>query len=571
MRGFPGNDFLLYDAKTREELWRRRRSSCPLQQHLFSMIQLRCLLFLFYLQLAGLYLKAQIPGKWGDQGNGNYVNPVLPADYSDLDAIRVGNDYYAISSTMQFSPGMVVLHSKDLVNWEIIGHVVDDLSRISPELNWDRMNCYGKGIWAGSIRYYKNKFWVYFGTPDDGFFVTSAADPAGPWEPLHQVWKVSGWDDCCSFCDDDGQLYFIATNFALDTVNNKKYNIHLFKMTPDGKSLIMESDSIIHQSQGSEANKLYKINGLYYHYFSEVKSEGRVIMMERSKNIYGPWEIRQLNHVSKELDKEPNQGGLIQIPTGEWYFLTHHGSGDWEGRAASLLPVHWIDGWPVIGEPGADTIGHMVWTGPKPISYKRKLYIQSSDEFDTSRLKAQWEWNYQPRADKWSITARKGFLRLYAFTPIPSNNESSVILRAGNTLTQRSMRTASNVATVKVDITNMADGQFAGLTHFSTTSYSLFGIKQENEIRSLVYLRNGKDTLGIKVKGTSIWLRSTWDANGISRYAFSTDGKSYQAFGNTFQLTWGSYRGDRIGIFNFNSKEDKGYVDVDWFRYGYGK
>ena len=133
------------------------------------------------------------------------------------------------------------------------------------------------------------------------------------------------------------------------------------------------------------------------------------------------------------------------------------------------------------------------------------------------------------------------------------------------------MRTSSNVATVKIDISHMADGQFAGLTHFSTSSYSLFGIKQENGIRTLVYDNNGKDTSGIKVKGKSIWLQSTWDANGISRYAFSTDGKSYQPFGSTYQLTWGSYRGDRIGIFNFNTKEDRGYVDVDWFRYDYGK
>jgi beta-xylosidase len=509
--------------------------------------------------------------KWGDQGNGTYVNPVLPADYSDLDAIRVGDDYYAISSTMQFSPGMVVLHSKDLVNWEIIGHVANDLTRISPELNWDRMNCYGKGIWAGSIRYYKNKFWVYFGTPDDGFFMSSAINPAGPWEPLHQLWKVSEWDDCCSFCDDDGQPYFIATNFALDPKNNKKYNIHLFKMTPDGRRLIMGSDSIIHQSQGSEANKLYKINGVYYHYFSEVKPEGRVIMMERSKNIYGPWEIRQLNHVNNKLDREPNQGGLLQAPKGQWYFLTHHGSGDWEGRVASLLPVHWIDGWPIIGTVGADTIGRMTWTGVKPISYKRKLSIQGNDEFSANRLNVQWEWNYQPRADKWSLTEHKGFLRLYAFMPLHSTNNRNLILGAGNTLTQRSMRTYSNVATVKIDISHMADGQFAGLTHFSTTSYCLFGVIQENGIRTLVCDKNEKDTLGIKVNGKSIWLRSTWDTNGTSHYAFSTDGKSYQPFGGTYQLTWGSYRGDRIGIFNFNTKEDEGYVDVDWFRYHYEK
>jgi len=533
------------------------------------MINLSFLSLLFCLQLASVCSYAQMTGKWGDQGNGTYVNPVLRADYSDLDAIRVGDDYYAISSTMQFSPGMVVLHSKDLVNWEIISHVVDDLTRISPQLNWDKMNCYGKGIWAGSIRYYKNKFWVYFGTPDDGFFMSSATSPAGPWEPLHQLWKVSGWDDCCSFCDDDGQLYFIATNFALDPKTDKKYNIHLFKMTADGRNLIMESDSIIHQSQGSEANKLYKINGLYYHYFSEVKTEGRVTMMERSKNIYGPWEIRQLNHVNQKLDREPNQGGLLQASTSEWYFLTHHGSGDWEGRPASLLPVHWIDGWPIIGEPDADSIGRMVWNGVKPIAYKKKLSIQSSDEFNTNKLNVQWEWNYQPRDDKWSLAERKGFLRLYAFQPIQSNRQKSVILRAGNTITQRSMRTPSNVVTVKMDISHMADGQFAGLTHFSTTSNSLFGIKQGDGIRSLVYSVNGKDTLGIKITGKFFWLRSTWDVNGVSHYAFSNDGKSYQSFGTTYQLTWGSYRGDRIGIFDFNAEGDKGYVDVDWFQYDY--
>ncbi|MCS3795093.1 glycoside hydrolase 43 family protein [Niastella sp. OAS944] len=535
------------------------------------MIRLRFLSLLFCWQLAGICSKAQMNGNWGDQENGTYVNPVLPADYSDLDAIRVGDDYYAISSTMQFSPGMVVLHSKDLINWEITGHVVDDLTRISPQLNWDRMNCYGKGIWAGSIRYYKNRFWVYFGTPDDGFFMSSAANPAGPWEPLHHLWKTSGWDDCCSFCDDDGQLYFIATNFAHDPKTNKKYNIHLFKMMPDGRSLIMESDSILHQSPGSEANKLYKINGLYYHYFSEVKPEGRVIMMERSKNLYGPWEIRQLNHVDKKLDREPNQGGLLQTPTGKWYFLTHHGSGSWEGRPASLLPVHWVDGWPVIGEPGTDTIGHMVWTGTNPITYKRKLSIQSSDEFNSGKLHVQWEWNYQPRFGKWSLTERKGFLRLHAFRPIQSSNEKNIILRAGNTLTQRSMRTPTNKVTVQIDISHMANGQFSGLTHFSTTSHSLLGLKQENGMRSLVYSFNGKDTTVVTVTGKSIWLRSTWDANGISRYAFSTDGRLYQTLESTFQLTWGSYRGDRIGIFNYNTKEDKGYVDVDWFRYDYDK
>ncbi|MFN8352882.1 MAG: glycoside hydrolase 43 family protein [Spirosomataceae bacterium] len=515
---------------------------------------------------------AQMYGKWGDQGNGTYVNPVIPADFSDLDVIRVGDNYYAISSTMQYSPGMAVLHSKDLVNWEIIAHVVNDLRQISPKMNWDQMNAYERGIWAGSIRYYKNKFWVYFGTPDDGFFMSSAEHAEGPWAPLHQVWNVKGWDDCCSFYDDDGQVYFMATNFELDPKNNKQYNIHLFKMTPEGKSLIMESDTIIHQSKGSEANKLYKINGYYYHFFSNVNAEGgRQIMMGRSKNLYGKWEIKQLNRVNRKKDREPNQGGLITVDKNEWYFFTHHGRGDWEGRPASLLPVNWLDNWPIIGEVGPDSIGEMVWSGTKPIILNELLSLKTSDDFENEKLGHQWEWNYQPRADKWSLTERKGFLRLHAFQPIDPENQQKILMRAGNTITQRSMRTHDNVVTIKLDFGNMENGQYAGLTHFSTQNMSTIGIKQSNGKRILTYVFNDEESEGVKLKKNVIWLQSKWDVNGKNQYFYSLNGKKYIPFGNVTQLTWGSYRGDRIGIFNYNILQDKGYVDIDWFKYEISK
>lgn len=530
---------------------------------------LKTIFWLVCLFLCCFPVVGQTSVQWGDQGDGTYRNPVLPADYSDLDAIRVGDDYYAISSTMQFSPGMVVLHSVDLVNWEIIGHVVDDLTAISPDLNWNRMNCYGKGIWAGSIRYYKNKFWVYFGTPDDGFFMSSATNPAGPWEPLHHLWSVKGWDDCCSFCDEDGQLYFVATNFALDPKNNRKYNIHLFKMAPDGRSLVMESDTIIHQSHGSEANKLYKINGLYYHYFSEVNSEGRVMMMERSTSLKGPWEIRQLNHVNRTTDKEPNQGGLLQVSPDQWWFFTHHGTGSWEGRAASLLPVRWMDGWPIVGNPGKDSIGQMVWAATKPITKKNSLRIQTSDAFDRPKLGVQWEWNYQPRAEKWSLTERKGFLRLHAFLPLRPEDPDKLILRTGNTITQRSMKTKCNVATLKLDVSGMVDGQHAGLTHFSTTRYSTLGIRMQKGVKYLVCDENGKDSVVVSVRRKCIWLRSSWNAAGINEYSYSLDGKTFVFLNSTSPLTWGSYRGDRIGIFNYNARAEEGYVDVDQFQYEY--
>jgi beta-xylosidase len=494
---------------------------------------------------------------WGDCGDGTYQNPVLPSDYSDIDCIRVGADYYAISSTFQFSPGMVILHSRDLVNWTIQGHAVADLTQIGPELNWDRMNRAGKGIWAGSIRYHEGKFWIYFGTPDEGYFMTTAKDINGPWEPLHALRREAGWDDCCPFWDDDGQGYFVGSNFR------DSYKIHLWKLTPDGRDLVAESDHVIYQSRGSEANKLYKINGVYYHFFSEVHPEGRVIMMQRARSMAGPWEEKQqLKHADRDA-MEPNQGGFVDAPDGAWYFFTHHGRGSWEGRADSLLPVTWRDGWPIVGEIGADGIGSMVWSGKKPVAGTPVLTPQSSDEFNESVLPPQWEWNYQPRADKWSLTERPGWLRLHAFRPLEGN-----LMKAGNTLTQRCFRTSTNEVVVELDLSGMADGQQAGVCHFAKT-YSALGVIQDGASRRLININNGTVTTGATISGNLLWLRSVWGLDGKSEYSFSLDGRAFTGFGTPYQLAWGNYRGDRIGLYSFNPKADEGWVDADYFHYNY--
>ncbi|MCZ4222181.1 glycoside hydrolase family 43 protein [Pedobacter rhodius] len=498
---------------------------------------------------------------WGDTGNGTYNNPVLPADYSDLDCIRVGTDYYAVSSTFQYSPGFVILHSKDMVNWEIISHAVNDITSISAEMNWDKMNRYGKGIWAGAIRYHNKKFWIYFGTPDEGYFMTTAEKPEGPWQPLHQVLAKKGWDDCSPFWDDDGQGYLVGTNFS------DGYKIHLFKMTADGKELIEGSDKVIHQSEGSEANKLYKINGIYYHFFSEVKPEGRAIMMERANNIYGPYtEEKQLSHAEKNFN-EPNQGGMVQTQNGDWYFLTHHGTGDWSGRIMSLLPVNWIDGWPIIGKVGQDKIGSMVWSGKKPVNPGVFYAPQTSDEFSQSNLPQQWEWNYHPRTEKWSLKERAGWLRLHAFKPIETNN----LLKAGNTLTQRTYRTKTNEVIIKLDFSGIANGQKAGLSHFGSPAYATLGIACEDKISYLEFNIKGKITKGPVLKGKKLWLKSTWGLDGKSQFYYSINGKKYMPFGKPYQMEWGSYRGDRIAIYSYNNLADEGYIDVDYFHYTYGK
>jgi len=495
---------------------------------------------------------------WGDQKDGTYRNPVLPADYSDIDCIRVGSDYYAISSTFQYSPGVIILHSKDLVNWKILGHAVDDLTQIGPQLNWDRMNRYGHGVWAGAIRYHQDRFWLYFGTPDEGYFMSSAKDPAGPWEPLHRVMGEAGWDDCCPFWDDDGQGYFIGTHFK------DGYKTWLFKLTPDGRDLVPGWRVLLNEGAGREANKLYKINGTYYHFYSESTPRGRLVMMQRSKNVGGPYtEKRQLSHPQKEMH-EPNQGGIVQTESGGWYFLTHHGAGDWEGRCASLLPVNWVDGWPILGDVGSDGIGTMVWSARKPVADQPITVPQSDDEFSGPTLGVQWEWNYQPRAGKWSLTERPGFLRLHAFKPLERDN----LKKAGNTLTQRTMRSTANVTTLSLDLSGMEDGQVAGLCHYSK-DFSTIGVRRTNGTITLEAAHNKEIRNGPIFATPKIWLRSTWGSDGKSSYSYSTDGKSFVPFGEPYQLGWGDYRGDRIGIFTYNNDSEAGYIDVDSFTYHY--
>jgi beta-xylosidase len=506
-------------------------------------------------------------GEWGDQSDGTYANPVLPADFSDLDAIRVGSTYYAISSTMQYAPGMTVLASKDLVNWKILGGVVPDLTVLDPELNWDKMNRAGRGIWAGSIRFHDGKFWVYFTTPDQGVFMSTAANPAGPWTTAYPVMPTPGWDDPCPFWDDDGQLYLVTTHFAAEGPSATKYNIHLFKLTVDGKSIVAGSDRVIHNSRGSEANKLYKWNGVYYHYYSEVAREGRVAMMERAKSLDGPWEVRQLNHVHAAIDKEPNQGGIVQAEDGRWWFFTHQGHGDWEGRAAVLLPVTWIEGWPVIGQPGPDAIGEMVWRGPKPVAGQPETSVISSDDFDRPTLKPEWQWNYQPRPGMWSLTERPGYLRLKAFAPLKPNDLKFV----GNVLTQRSFRSKRNEVTVKLDLSGMVDGQEAGLSHFAKTFASL-GIVRSGNIRVLSANDNGVHTAGPEIKQAVVWLRSIWGFDGVSQFSYSLDGANFVPIGSPYQLTWGNYRGDRIGLFTVNPifpvhLKTAGWIDIDSVHY----
>lgn len=536
------------------------------------MLQLRKLslmaLFFMSLPLCGQQQKVfSIPSFWGDwqtwgqQEDGTYINPVLPADFSDIDCIEHDGFYYAISSTFQFEPGMVILRSADMVNWSVAGHAVPDISQISEDMEWSRMNRYARGIWAGAIRWHNGRFFVYFGCPDEGMFMTSSVNAEGPWEPLTKMNIDGGWDDCCPLFDDDGRNYFVATHYA------DGYKTYIFPLMEDCRTVDRQGRVLINEGYGREANKLYKWNGKYYHLFSQNKDGGRYLMMQRADNPMGPYTEQQRLSLTQREWNEPNQGGFLQDQAGEWYFLTHHGTGDWGGREASLLPVVWSkEGWPVIGAPNPDGIGTMVLKGTMPESVRdlpqdETIYGKDGTEGFAAE---EWEWNHHPRQDCYIRTRNE--LTLKAFRPLQEDN----LLKAGNTLTLRSMQVPYNEVKVCLDISNMAEGERAGICHFSA-SWSEFGVLKNGGDCCLYHRTDkGEEKVILSHLTSKIYLSSTWGLDARCSYSYCVDGQGWTSCGPLYQLQWGHYRGDRVGLFNYNNIADEGEVTFTDFEYKSG-
>lgn len=499
-------------------------------------------------------------GAWGDQGDGTYRNPILPGDYQNTDVVQVGADYYYISSNKSFSPGMLVLHSTDLVNWEPIGHVVPDLTAMSPRYGHAVMTGETRGTWAGSIYHHAGRFLVYFTSPDEGIYVSTATDPAGPWSPLTVLKAGPGWDDPAVLFD-NGQAYLATTNFA------DGYTTYLYTLSPDGRRLT-DAGTVILRGDGAEASKLYKINGFYYHFFSKVVGGVRNPYLQRATGIYGDggragqagrFELHQLLR-STGRDRQPNQGTLLQDAGGGWWFVTHQGVAGWEGRSASLLPVTWANGWPTAGaDPDGDGIGEMVWGGRKPIAGGPRRWPQSSDDFTAATLRPQWEWYFQPRADAWSLTDRPGHLRLRAFVPLAAGN----LKRSGNVLTLRTLNTASTV-TVKLDTAHLADGQRAGLAVFGSR-YRWAGVVQDAGVKRFAIDTDGTLTTGATAPTGTAYLRATWDNAAVARFFTSVDGVTFTRVGDDYPIVnFGNYIGARVGVFTYNDRAEAGDIDVDW-------
>jgi beta-xylosidase len=560
-----------------------------------SLQSMKTVAVLITLTLLGLPALAagQQTGEWGDQGDGTYRNPIIAADYSDPDVVRVGDDFYMVASTFESSPGVTVLHSKDLVNWRTIGAAFSDLSKLGSNFNWDRMGRYGEGIYAPSIRYHAGQFWIFVNChSDEGFWQAHATDPAGPWIPTQikdkhgNPLRVHGWTDPCPFWDDDGNAYLASSRPSATWYG------YLFQMTPDGTQLLDADASKMNGSDAdyvwpnagtpyspfhsTEGNKLFKRSGYYYLQHIEFldTGHGHGTYLLRSKNIYGtkddgtpgkPGDVGKYD-LLKFGQEMPGQGGFVDTSDGRWFWIGQFNRIDSDGRMPNLLPVTWIDDWPVPGVDVQNKQGKMVWQMKKPLDGSPIELPQGSDSFDSPTLSLRWCWNHQPRADHWSLTERPRHLRLHAFKPLRPGQFYS----AGNTIGQRHFRSDETTAIVELDLSGLADHQEGGLANYTGNRFfATIGVSQIGGNRKLKYTESGKVTDGpdLPAGSQTIWFRSTVKFDDINAYAYSLDGKTFSQFGGAYKLRNSGYRGDFVGIYSFNDSGDAGYIDVDSFKY----
>ncbi len=514
---------------------------------------------------------------WGDQGDGTYRNPILDADYPDVDIERLGDTYYMMTSTMHYAPGMTLLESRDLVSWTLIGHVFETLDW-EPEYNWDRMGLYGNGVWAGDLARNDDTWYCYFIDYASGLYVSSARDIRGPWSRPLCMLKKTHWTDPAVFWDHGTGEAWLVCNFGRGPEAPDRGNeIRLFRMSWDGRRLLDEGRPIYH-GPGAEAARIYRIDGTWYLFLAEWRDNDRKQLVLRGRSLAGPFERRVVMERAPELDRSTCQGALVQAPDGSWWcthqLVQHRAAGpggvpgpstdlSFEGRSQWLVPVTWTDGWPIPGEIRAGAaVACTVHRYRKPLTGPPMTAPAASDEFDSPVLGPQWQWNHNPRGDHWSLTERPGWLRLKASVPVNDGG----FWNAANTLSQRHMGRGQGVATARLDLAGMAPGQQAGLCHHSGR-YALIGVRvSEDGTRWLVSNNDGAEQLGPRVERDAVFLRTAIDGDR-ARFSWSVDGNEWSRSGPSFRLTFGRWRGDRVGFCCWNEKTDAGHVDIDWFRY----
>lgn len=517
-----------------------------------------------------------------DEGNGMYRNPVLHADYSDPDVCAVGEDYFLTASSFNCTPGLPILHSKDLVNWKIVNYA---LKKVEPVEYYNEAR-HGKGVWAPSIRFHEGVFYIYWGDPDFGIFMVKTRDPYGEWDAPVLVKAGKGMIDPCPLWDDDGRVY-LAHAWA---GSRAKFNsvLTVCELNKEGTAVISDpvlvfdgNDGVNHTIEGA---KFYKRNGFYYLFAPAggVVSGWQLVM--RSKDVYGPYEARIVMAQGKTDINGPHQGGWVDTPAGESWFLHFQDKGAY-GRVLHLNPMKWINDWPVIGvDKDGDGCGDPVSRYRKPKigkTYPIETPVES-DEFDTRKLGLQWEWhaNYQ---DVFGFTTNMGYARIYGHELSPHFKN---FWEVPNLLMQK-FPAEEFTATAKLKVSAKDDGQLSGLIIMGW-DYSWIGVEKQGE-KFLLKQAVCKDaeqgnleqvsTLAVLEPSRKfeaglfpnyereIYIRVHVDKGAYCRFSYSLDGKKFTEAGTLFKARQGKWIGAKVGMFSVTPHgKERGWVDVDWFR-----
>ena len=507
-----------------------------------------------------------------DRGDGTYVNPVIYADYSDPDVIRVGDDYFMTASSMNTVPGLPILRSRDLVNWRLIGHA---LPRLVPEDIFSTVQP-GKGVWAPSIRYHAARFWIYWGDPDFGIYVVTAQRPEGPWSAPALVKAGKGLIDPCPLWDTDGSVYLVhAWARSRAGFNNV---LTLNRLTTDGLHAADEGRVLINGDsipgyRTLEGPKFYK-RGAEYWIFAPaggVKQGWQSVF--RSKSIEGPYEDRIVLEQGRTDINGPHQGAWVTTTGGEDWFI-HFQDLEAYGRVVHLQPMQWRpDGWPVMGaDANSDGRGEPVRTRTKP-AVRGRVPVEApatSDEFNSPSLGLQWQWQANPRDGWMSLAAARGSLRLYSQQSPAVDN----LWLAPNLLLQK-FPAPEFVVTTVLRFSPLADGESAGLLVFGQ-DYAWVGLRRSGGRVQLVVrtLKNAKEnvpeqeTATEAVPGPIVCLRVTVAAGGVCRFSAGPDAARLKPLGGQFTARAGDWVVAKVGMFAAGrpGSSTLGHADWDWFR-----
>ncbi len=466
-----------------------------------------------------------------DLQNGNYRNPVLYADYSDPDAIRVGEDYFMIASSFSNSPALPILHSKDLVNWKVINYCLKHV----PEFRYNNP-LHGCGVWAPSIRYHEGTYYVCFPMPDEGIYMTTTKDPWGEWSKPVNIRPGAGWIDPCPFWDDDGKAYLVA-GVAKSRIGYKSV-LHIVRMQPDGMGIFGDEVKIFDGNENDqitiEGPKMYKRNGYYYVFAPAggVKTGWQTVL--RSKNPFGPYEYKVVLRQGDSPVNGPHQGAWVDTVTGEDWFL-HFQDVYAAGRITHLQPMHWENDWPIIGvnKEGND-YGEPVMEYKKPDIGKTESELKdktkypvcepdTTDEFDSDALMLQWQWNanyddswFDTKTDVYGNKAEAGsYIKLNAVPTTPLRPVGDY----RNLLLQKWPAPEFTCVT-KMSLNGLVDGDYAGIISLGV-DYAALGVAKKN---GSYFLRtvNGKQNFDCE----SVYTQEMVDEKPIEADRFADDTKT---------------------------------------------